>query len=236
VHYQWERLAERVFRCRLRFCDVTVGLVWGTESALLVDAGTTVSEARGSAADAADLAGVPVRHVVLTHHDFDHVLGASAFPDATVYAAPAVAQTMAVRPDAVRAEAVRYGADPAAVDEAIAAWRTPQHLVWSADIGLGDRTVAVRHPGRGHTDHDLIAVVPGSVTGTEPTVVFCGDLVEESGDPVIDAHSDPAAWPATLDRILEFGGEDAVYVPGHGSVVDAAFVHRQRQWLIVHEP
>ena len=97
----------------------------------------------------------------------------------------------------------------------------------SAVIELGDREVVVSHPGRGHTDHDLIAVV----TGAERTVVFCGDLVEESGDPCIGADSDPAAWPATMDRLLEVGGEDAVYVPGHGALVDARFVRRQRRWL-----
>ncbi|MBK3589180.1 MBL fold metallo-hydrolase, partial [Streptomyces sp. MBT57] len=31
-----------------------------------------------------------------------------------------------------------------------------------------------------------------------------------------------------LDRLLELGGEGAVYVPGHGAVVDAAFVRAQR--------
>ena len=56
------------------------------------------------------------------------------------------------------------------------------------------------------------------------TVVFCGDLVEESGDPVIDADSDLAAWPETLDRLLEAAGPEAVYVPGHGAVVDARFI------------
>ena len=63
-------------------------------------------------------------------------------------------------------------------------------------------------------------------------MVFCGDLVEESADPSIDADSDPAAWPATLDRVIEAGGgEGRVFVPGHGAVVDAAFVRRQRDWL-----
>jgi glyoxylase-like metal-dependent hydrolase (beta-lactamase superfamily II) len=62
-------------------------------------------------------------------------------------------------------------------------------------------------------------------------VVFSGDLIEESGDPAIDADSDLAAWPATLDRLLAVGGPDANYVPGHGSVVDAEFVRRQRDWL-----
>ena len=62
-------------------------------------------------------------------------------------------------------------------------------------------------------------------------MVFCGDLVEESGDPAIDADSDPVAWPATLERVIDGGGEDTVFVPGHGAVVDAAFVRRQRDWL-----
>lgn len=62
-------------------------------------------------------------------------------------------------------------------------------------------------------------------------VVFTGDLVEESADPAIDADSDVAAWPATLDRVLALGGPDAIYVPGHGKAVDADFVRRQRDWL-----
>ena len=61
--------------------------------------------------------------------------------------------------------------------------------------------------------------------------MFCGDLVEESGDPAIDADSDVAAWPGTLDRLLAAGGPDAVYVPGHGAVVDTAFIRRQQRWL-----
>jgi hypothetical protein len=33
--------------------------------------------------------------------------------------------------------------------------------------------------------------------------------------------------------VLALGGPDAVYVPGHGAVVDADFVLRQRDWLAV---
>ncbi len=66
---------------------------------------------------------------------------------------------------------------------------------------------------------------------TSPTVVFCGDLIEESGDPVADHDSDLGSWLATLRRVLDAGGTEATYVPGHGAVVDAAFVERQRRWL-----
>ncbi len=88
----------------------------------------------------------------------------------------------------------------------------------------------VTHPGRGHTTSDLIVVVPG-LDERDQHVVFTGDLVEESADPAIDADSDVAAWPATLDRVRAIGGHDALYVPGHGKTVDAAFIGRQRAWL-----
>ena len=74
-------------------------------------------------------------------------------------------------------------------------------------------------------------VVIGPQVPGAPTVVFCGDLVEESADPAVDAGSDLREWPRSLDRVLALGGPDARYVPGHGAVVDAGFVSRQRDWL-----
>jgi glyoxylase-like metal-dependent hydrolase (beta-lactamase superfamily II) len=226
VNYQWEALADRVYRCRLPFLDVTVGLVCGSAGILLIDSGSTLAEAQSIRADVRDLTTGDVSHILLTHDHFDHILGSSAFVGATVYSAPAVASTIAIHTDRLRADAVTHGADPHEVDAAIAALRIPDHELFCAVVDLGDISVSVSHPGQGHTDHDLIAVVV-----TDRTVVFCGDLVEESGDPCIDHDSDPSAWPHTLDRLLQTGGETAVYVPGHGAVADAEFVRRQRRWL-----
>ena len=226
MNFTWERLADGVFRCRLPFLDVTVGLVIGAAGTLLIDTGTTLTEARAIAHDVQELAQNHVTHILLTHNHFDHVLGSSAF-DAAIYCAPEVAATMSQGIENLRADARRHGADSDEVDRAIAALRTPEQQVHRAVIDLGGRTVSISHPGRGHTGHDLIAVVAGS----ESTVVFCGDLVEESGDPCIDVDSDPQAWPATLERVLQAGGEAAIFVPGHGAVVDASFVRRQRDWL-----
>jgi glyoxylase-like metal-dependent hydrolase (beta-lactamase superfamily II) len=227
VRFAWERLDDGVFRCRLPFLDVTVGLVCGRNGAVLIDSGTTLAEARAIGRDVHEIAGRDVSHIVLTHNHFDHVLGASAFDGAEIFCAPEVAATMTERIGHLRDEAMRYGADADDVHRAIAVLRRPEHEVRSAVIGLGDRTVSISHPGRGHTDHDLIAVV----TGVDRPVVFCGDLVEESGAPSVDTDSDLAAWPTTLDRLIEAGGEDAVFVPGHGAAVDAAFVRSQQDWL-----
>jgi glyoxylase-like metal-dependent hydrolase (beta-lactamase superfamily II) len=229
VHFDWERLTDSVHRCRLPFLDVTVGLVQGRTGAMLIDTGTTLAEAAAIDADVRQLAGRRVTHVVLTHKHFDHVLGSSVFVDAETYCAPDVVEYLSSRTDQLRDDAIRYGADVEEIDRAIAALRPPQHGIDNAVVDLGNRTVTIAYLGRGHTTSDLVVVVPGD--DGDRVVVFTGDLIEESGDPAIDADSDVAAWPATLDRLLAVGGPNAIYVPGHGSVVDAEFVRRQRDWL-----
>lgn len=226
----WRRLADGVFQTRLAFLDVTVGLICGDAEVLLIDCGTTRAEAAGISRDVREMTGRHVSHVVLTHDHFDHVLGASVFADAALYAAPAVAVTFSTGVDRLRDDALAHGAEPAAVDEALATPIVVTHLVRDAVIDLGARSVAIRHLGAGHTDHDLVVVAPPR-SDPDPTVVFCGDLVEESGDPVAGEDSDPARWPQTLDRLLTLGGPAACYVPGHGAAVDADFIRAQRDWL-----
>ncbi|OBI94337.1 MBL fold metallo-hydrolase [Mycobacterium sp. 1245805.9] len=227
MHFAWEELTAGVHRCRLPFCDVTVGLIVGRTGALLVDTGTTLAEAAAIDDDVREIAGRSVTHVVLTHKHFDHVLGSSVFADADMYCAPEVVECLSTATDELRADALSNGADTAEIDRAIAALRPPQHGIYDAVIDLGDRTATIAHPGHGHTTSDLVV----SASGAGRVVVFTGDLVEESADPAIDADSDVAAWPATLDRVLEIGGPQAVYVPGHGKAVGAGFIRRQRDWL-----
>ena len=227
MNFSWEPLAEAVFRTRLPFLDVTVGLVAGDDGVVLIDAGSTLTEADAIRDDVGELVNHRVTAIVLTHHHFDHVLGFPAFEGAEVYCAPAVAEMVTHGADHLRADAVRHGAAPAEIDRALAAIRAPDHEITSAVLDLGGCSIAISHPGRGHTDHDLIAVCHRDGR----TVVFCGDLVEESGDPCIDSDSDPTAWPSTLDTVLAHGGAAALYVPGHGAAVDADFVRAQRRWL-----
>lgn len=230
LSFGWEQLTPQVFRCRLPFCDVTVGIVHGEGEVLLIDTGTTLSEARAIAGDVVALTGHQVSRVLLTHNHFDHILGHSAFAGVRTYCSPEVVATMAGQGGHLGAEAIHHGADADEVGRAVAALQPPQDSTPSASFRLGEVQVTISHQGRGHTAHDLIA----TVTGAERTVVFCGDLVEESGDPSIDDQSDLAAWPATLGRVLAAGGDSALYVPGHGAVVDAGFVRQQAERLREH--
>lgn len=230
MRYNWEPLSSGVWRCRLPFLDVTVGVVSGSVGVLLIDCGTTLDEAAGIAADVRQLAGRAVTDVVMTHHHFDHILGSAGFPDARLHAPVPVAYALEARTAELRTEAIRYGASAAEIDAAILRLRAPDRVITHTLMDLGDRIVTIEHPGRGHTDHDLVVVVPAARSGDRP-VVFCGDLIEESADPAIDAGSDLSAWPDTVERLLELGGPDARYVPGHGAVVDAEFLRHQGDWL-----
>jgi glyoxylase-like metal-dependent hydrolase (beta-lactamase superfamily II) len=227
----WEQLAHGVARRRLPHLDVTIGLVVGADGVLLIDTGSTLREGGELREQARALTGREITHVVLTHGHFDHVFGAAAFPGAQVYGERSLAEYLLRERDAMRREAVRLGTDPQEAAGAAAALVRPSHPVdGELALDLGDRPVRLVHPGRGHTAHDLVVVVPGG-TAAEPAVVFCGDLVEESGAPQAGEDAVPAAWPATLDALLALGGETARYVPGHGAVVDARFLRAQRDGL-----
>ncbi|MEW2265076.1 MULTISPECIES: MBL fold metallo-hydrolase [unclassified Streptomyces] len=227
----WERLAEGVGRCRLPVWDCTAGLVVGAGAALVVDTGSSLGEGARVRAQARRLAGHRVTHLALTHPHFDHVFGAAAFAGAEVHGAAGVGAVFArggQGREALRADAVAEGLDAGAAEDAVDALvRVHREVdgVYPLDLGDG-RRVLLADVGPGHTGQDLAVLVPG-----DPPVVFCGDLVEESGEPQAGPDAVPSRWPAALDRLLALGGPDALYVPGHGAVVDAAFVRSQRDAL-----
>ncbi|MFC0848413.1 MBL fold metallo-hydrolase [Streptomyces noboritoensis] len=226
--FGWERLGDGVGRRRLPGWDATVGLVVGADAVLMYDTGSTLREGAELRAQAQALLGRRVTHIALSHPHFDHVLGTAAFSGAEVYGAVGIDRVL--DGDALRIDAVTQGVPAAQAAEAADLLVLPHHFVtgeWTLE--LGGRQVLLANVGPGHSGHDLAVLVPASAGS--PEIVFCGDLVEESGDPQAGPDAVRTRWPAALDRLLDLGGEDAVYVPGHGAVVDAAFVRAQRAQL-----
>ncbi|MFE6835735.1 MBL fold metallo-hydrolase [Streptomyces sp. NPDC057705] len=223
----WERLTGRVGRRRLPVWDCTVGLVVGDDSVLLIDPGSCVREGAQVRAEAERLTGRRVTHIAFTHGHFDHVLGGAAFSGAEVFGAVGLDVLLSTEREELRGDAVRQGLDEAEAAEAVDLLVVPKHLVsgeWTLE--LGGLQVLLANVGPGHSGHDLAVFVPG-----ERETVFCGDLVEESGEPMAGPDATPRQWPAALDRLLALGGDDALYVPGHGAVVPADFVRAQRATL-----
>ena len=223
----WTEVAERCFVRRYDPFDVSCGVVVGGEGLLVVDSRMSTEQGRQLASDVRTLSAAPVRAVLNTHLHFDHTYGnralREAWPEVPITAHESV-------PDALLADEARikgkYAADDGDPyrDEVLATELVPPDTlfasVWSID--LGDRYVEAVHPGRGHTEGDVVVRVP------DVDLVYAGDLVEESGPPVYGPDSWPLEWPQTVELLVGLLSGSSVVVPGHGAPVDKDFVLGQR--------
>jgi glyoxylase-like metal-dependent hydrolase (beta-lactamase superfamily II) len=229
-------VAARVYVLRYPVLDVNVTLVVGDGAALLVDTLSTEDQA-GELRDAVRRVTAAPLRVVNTHHHFDHCFGNAVLADADteVWAAAEAARLLRERGEALRREWYAEWAPthPDLADGLAAArLRPPDHTVHvESTVDIGGRPVVLRHLGRGHTAGDLVVHVP------DADAVVAGDLVEEGGPPMFgDAY--PLDWPATVAALLALTGAGTAVVPGHGAVVDRAFVQAQHaeltalEWLI----
>ncbi len=195
----WQVLGDRVWRTVAQPESVTVGLVAGSDGAVLIDTGSTAEQGAALRAAAERVAGVAVVAVALTHAHADHVGGLGAFGDVARWGSEGLGPAM---PPGLPAPDHTFGVGRAVV--------------------LGDRIVELIAVGRAHTDHDVIAVV------ADAKVVFAGDLAEPAG-PEFGPDADPESWPGALDHLIGLmlrPGWRAV--PGHGDPVGMSELVMQR--------
>jgi glyoxylase-like metal-dependent hydrolase (beta-lactamase superfamily II) len=222
----WIEAADGVLVRRNQELDLSVGLVLGDESCLVVDTGGDAGQGAELAAAVREVTPLPWQ-VVLTHSHFDHSFGTEAFAPCAVWAHRRCHADLVATGEQQReqwAQHYRERGEPEVADR-IAAVRLvlPDRLVDDdMELDLGGRRVDLRHFGPGHTDHDLVVHVP------DAGAVFAGDLVEEGAPPQFD-DAFPQSWPTALDGILAL--DAPIVLPGHGSPVDRAFVRDQRTEL-----
>jgi glyoxylase-like metal-dependent hydrolase (beta-lactamase superfamily II) len=213
----WREVADQVFVRRFVDFNVTVGLVVGEEAALVVDT-------RGSERQGRELAGEIhwLTHCKLvvanTHHHYDHTFGNYAFLPAEMWGHEQCAAHL--RFDSRTTQFALAAVMPEVAAEYVDTRITPPTKTFreSVTLELGNRKVQLTHFGRGHTDNDIVVIVP------DVHVVYAGDLIEQGGPPSFE-DSYPMDWPGTVGRLLDVA--DGPVVPGHGEVVSKAFVEGQ---------
>jgi glyoxylase-like metal-dependent hydrolase (beta-lactamase superfamily II) len=207
-------LATGVFLAVAEPESVNLGLVVGSERALLVDTGSSPAQGRAVRISVSSITGVPLTAVAVTHWHYDHSFGLAAFSDLQTIAHESVGGRL--RSTAATVEAERLGVDPAEL--------TPpnREIVLAAGLDLGGRRVEIAHLGRGHTDGDVVIVVP------DADLVFAGDLIESAGPPSYGPDSVPEEWAGTVDGLIGLMTAQTVAVPGHGEPVNREFVFGQR--------
>ena len=210
----WTQVADGVWMAVVEPEAVNIGLVVGSDGCLLVDCGSSPAQGALIRQSIASVTVLPLVAVVVTHWHYDHAFGLAAFGDVETIGHETVPARLASAEAASAADALEI--DPAS----LAAPRRP--IAVAAAVDLGRRRVEIAHLGRGHTDGDLLVVVP------DANVVFAGDLIESSGLPSYGDDSHPQEWASTLDGLVGLMTADTVAIPGHGEPVGREFVFEAR--------
>lgn len=223
---EFTEVGERVWVARYDWYDVNISVIEGETGLLVVDTHASTKAAREVITDLRRLSSRPVVGLVNTHDHFDHTFGNSAFREAYGDIAITAHESTAATTVTNGEQGKRLLAD-AGDDRAAEVAETPvvaaDHSFSSVTaIDLGDRSVELVHPGRGHTAGDLVVRID------DADVLLAGDLVEEPGMPAYGGDCYPMEWPLSLDLVLQLIGPDTVVVPGHGAPVDRDFVMEQR--------
>jgi glyoxylase-like metal-dependent hydrolase (beta-lactamase superfamily II) len=220
----WAEVGDRVFVRRHATLDLNCGLVVGDGACLVVDTRSHLGEGRALAEAVRAVTPHPWT-VVNTHAHYDHCFGNAAFRPAEVWGSRRCGAALVATGELQRAGVVvqlrAAGEDTDADLVATAPIDPPDRLVDDVvELDIGGRPVTLRYAGRGHTDGDLVVAVDD--------VLFTGDLVEEGAPPAMD-DAFPLEWPDTLTAVHALAR--GAVVPGHGAVVDAAFVRAQQEEL-----
>ncbi|MEU8304287.1 MBL fold metallo-hydrolase [Actinomadura sp. NPDC048955] len=192
--------------------DPNVGAIEGEDFLVCFDARATPSAAADWLEQLRHHTDKPVRYLVLSHYHAVRTLGAAAFKADVIVAHDRTRHLVAERGREDWASEFtrmpRLAKDP----ETVPGLTWPD-LTFSERLTIplgGERgDLILCHLGRGHTEGDIVAWLPGQ------RVLFSGDLVESraalyTGDAF---HRD---WVSTLDEVASL--EAAVLVGGRGAV------------------
>lgn len=192
----------------------------GNTAVLRTDAGAVVvdtmtlplqgSRIRGIARE---LTGGETVLVINTHYHLDHTHGNPAFEPGTRVLSTdrTLSHLKALDADFWNGDAARLLPNETFADR--------------QTLSVGGKTLELVHPGRGHTDGDLVVVM------VDEGVIHMGDLLFAGHYPNIDleAGGTVQGWPETLDRVLALEFERVI--PGHGPTTDREGIARFREFL-----
>ncbi|MEO8433116.1 MAG: MBL fold metallo-hydrolase [Acidobacteriota bacterium] len=177
-----------------------IGWFLVSDGVVVVDGGNDTAIARAALEQIAATAAKPVRYLVLTHAHADHAGGIPVF-------AAAGAQIICHENSAAAAAYLLQSAPAAA-----GARTSPGVLAISERLVFfgASRRAAIYYLGPGHTQGDLVVLLP------EDKILFSGDLVVNGRLPYLQsADADPRGWEQILARL---GSLDVTTVlPGHGA-------------------
>jgi glyoxylase-like metal-dependent hydrolase (beta-lactamase superfamily II) len=152
--------------------------------------------------------------LLVTHADWDHLLGRLAFPDATIGCAQTSAERMRAMPGTPQRELRAFDEQHYVQRAKPLALGSVQGLDVPGGCEIGSRELAL-HPTEGHTS-DGMAVSIGWAG-----VLVVGDYLSTVEIPVLGEGGSVASYLATLERLRTLVSSAEHVVPGHGPILDA---------------
>ncbi len=181
--------------------------------AVVVDTMTLGVQGSGIRRKARELTGQEVALIINTHYHLDHTHGNPSFAAGT-----RVLSTERTLSHLKALDAEFWTGEAAALmpNETFEDQRA---------LSIGGKNIVLLHPGRGHTDGDLVVVF------VEERVIHMGDLHFQNHYPNIDleAGGTVAEWPATLERTLQLDFDRVI--PGHGPTTDRDGVRQFQSFI-----
>ena len=179
-----------------------VGVLVTNEGVVVVDTMTFVRQGQSILERIRDLTDQRVMAILNTHYHLDHTHGNPAFPPTDVIATRRTLEHLRTR------DADFWRDSPARELLPNRVFDTTQ------EIAIGGKTIRLLHPGRGHTDGDLVVLF------VEDRVLHAGDLLFNGFYPNIDLEAGGSVreWGPSMERVLALDFDTVI--PGHGPVTD----------------
>jgi glyoxylase-like metal-dependent hydrolase (beta-lactamase superfamily II) len=210
-----------------RLMQTTCTLVRSGNEAFMIDSPVLPDELELLPAVASQ-AQFTVVGLLSTHADWDHLLGAYAFPDAPLGMAESSAARLREEPGAAQRrlrdfDEAMYLERPRPLGLGdVEAMPVPGHL------GLGEAELEL-HPAEGHTADGMAIRVPWA------DVLICGDYLSPVEIPMLSPGGSIDAYLATLTRLEPLVADASSVVPGHGEPLDGvramAILREDRAYL-----
>jgi len=180
------------------------GVVIGAKEVIVIEAKMTEESSKAMLADIKKLTPNPVKYVVLTHSDGDHVNGLSGFPKGVTIVAH----------ENTRKDMEEAFKDPKM--SALLPYLPNDALAADRPLNIDGVRVDLRYFGPAHTSGDLVVYIP------DQKIAFIGDLAFIGRDPLIHRQKGGTSFGLvqTLKKILALNAD--TYISGHNGPLTKA--------------
>jgi glyoxylase-like metal-dependent hydrolase (beta-lactamase superfamily II) len=196
--------------------QTTCTAVRGGDEGFVIDSPVYPEELR-ALPEVLEQGGFPVSGLLVTHGDWDHLLGRIAFPGASLGAGESTAARLASEVGDAQRRLRAFDGEHYVDGRGPLALGSVQSLPVPGRLELGSAAGTARevelYPADGHTADGVAYWLPWA------RALVCGDYLSPVEIPMLSPGGSVAAYRATLGRLAPLLSQAEWLIPGHGAPV-----------------